>query len=35
MREIGLVVPAKYAGFTKTQGMVNILHSELKNKKGK
>ena len=35
MREIGLVVPAKYVAFTKTQRVVNILPSELKNKKGK
>ena len=35
MREIGLVVPAKYGAFTKTQRTTNILHSELKNKKAK
>ena len=34
-REIGLVVPAKYVAFRKTQRMANILQSELKNKKGK
>ena len=32
MREIGLVVPGKYAAFTKTQRSANILHSELKQK---
>ena len=35
MREIGLAVLAKYAVFTKTQRTANILHSEVKNKKGK
>ena len=35
MREVGLVVSAKYVAFTKTQRTTNILHSELKNKKGK
>ena len=35
MREIGLIVPAKYATFTKTQRTANNLHSELKNKKEK
>ena len=35
MREIGLVVPAKYATFTKTQRTADILHSEPKNKIGK
>ena len=31
MREIRLLVLAKYAAFTKTQRRMNILHSELKN----
>ena len=35
MREIGLVVLAKYATFTKTQRTADILHSEPKNKIGK
>ena len=35
MREIVLFVPVKYAALTKTQRPENILHSELKNKKGK
>ena len=35
IREIGLAVQAKYLAFTKSQRTANILHSKLKNRKGK
>ena len=35
MREMGLVVPTKYAALKKSQPTSNIPHSKLKNEKGK